>query len=132
MSILDTLVTNRTTGATYNYTDFNRVAEAMQYVATRLRFCGYDVVVTPRTGWTREDFPSVAEMERYIQQLRKIRDALKLYAKTPPTPEASQEKDWLTVEEANHIEQILLDVEEMVQLIRDSYFYCGELYAGEV
>lgn len=132
MSILDTLITNRTNGATYNYTDFNRVAEAMQYVAARLRSCGCDVVVTPRTGWTREDFPSVAEMERYMRQLRKIRDALKLFAKSPPTPEASQEKDWLTVEEANHIEQILLDVEEMVGLTRAAYFYCGDLYAGEV
>ena len=37
MNILDTLITDRIDGATYNWSDFNRVAEAMQYVAARLR-----------------------------------------------------------------------------------------------
>lgn len=132
MSVLDTLITNRVTGATYNFTDFNRVAEAMRYVAARLRSCGWDVVVTPRTGWTRYSFPSVAEMERYIRQLRKLHDTLVLFANTPAVPEASQAKDWLTVQEANDIEKILLDIEDMVRRTEEAYYFSGDVFAGEV
>ena len=43
MSIIDTLITNRTRGDYYNITDLNRVGQAMRYVAARLRACGFDV-----------------------------------------------------------------------------------------
>ena len=55
MSIIDTLITNRTRGDYYNITDLNRVGQAMRYVAARLRACGFDVVVTPRTDWVWTD-----------------------------------------------------------------------------
>lgn len=132
MSILDTLVTSRTEGATYNWTDFNRVAEAMEYVADRLRSCGWDVIVKPRKDWNRHTFPSLAEMVRYVRQLRLLYDTLKLFVATPPVPEATKTKDWLTVQEANDIEKILLDIEDMVQRTMSAYFYSGDLYAGEV
>ncbi len=51
MSIIDTLITDRTRSDYYNITDLNRVGQAMRYVAARLRACGFDVVVTPRTDW---------------------------------------------------------------------------------
>ena len=43
MSILDTLVTDRVPGASYGFPDMNRVGEAMEYVAARLRACGFHI-----------------------------------------------------------------------------------------
>ena len=71
MSILDTLITDRTDGATYNWSDFNRVAEAMQYVAARLRACGWNIVVSPKGDWTRDDRPTLSAMQQYVGILEK-------------------------------------------------------------
>ncbi len=132
MNILDTLITDRTDGATYNWTDFNRVAEAMQYVAARLRSCGWNITVSPKGDWTRFDMPTLSAMQQYVGILAKLRATLRLFAETPPVPEFSQEKNWMDVAEANNIEKILLAIEDMVQRTIDAYYYCGEVYAGEV
>lgn len=68
MSIIDTLITNRTRGDYYNITDLNRVGQAMRYVAARLRACGFDVVVTPRTDWVWTDRATPAAAKRYLEQ----------------------------------------------------------------
>ena len=132
MSILDTLITDRIDGATYNWSDFNRVAEAMQYVAARLRACGWNIVVSPKGDWTRDDRPTLSAMQQYVGILEKLRSTLRLFAGTPAVPQFSKDKNWLEVSEANDIEKILLAIEDMVQRTIDAYYYCGEVYAGEV
>lgn len=129
MSILDTLITNRTRKGHYETTDLNRVGEAMQYVAARLRSCGWDVDVSPRTDWKWTDRVTLAEAQRYLRNLRKIREALVLFASTPPLP--GDERPF-NAEEANNIEKILLDAEAMVQLTIDGYLFSDDLYSGEV
>lgn len=129
MSIIDTLITDRTRGDYYNITDLNRVGEAMRYVAARLRACGFDVVVTPRTDWVWTDRVTPAAAKRYLNNLRKIRNALKLFASTPPAPDGARP---FTAEEANNIEKILIDAEDMVQRTMQCWYFCGDLYAGEV
>lgn len=132
MSILDDLVVDRVPGAPYGFEDMNRVGEAMQYVAARLRACGWGTVVTPKTDFTRWDFPSVSVFDHYLQQLRLLRDALLLPITTPPTPVVGSTKDYMTYDEANDIEQILLDIELTVVRTRTAYYQMGDLYMGEV
>lgn len=129
MSILDTLITDRTRKDHYEIEDLNRVGEAMQYVAARLRSCGWDVDVSPRTDWKWTDRVTLAEAQRYLRNLHKIKDALVLFANTPPLPGDERPFD---AEEANNIEKILLDVEAMVQLTIDGYLFSDDLYSGEV
>lgn len=129
MSIIDTLITDRTRSDYYNITDLNRVGQAMRYVAARLRACGFDVVVTPRTDWVWTDRATPAAAKRYLNNLRKIRNALKLFASTPPAPDGARP---FTAEEANNIEKILIDAEDMVQRTMQCWYFCGDLYAGEV
>ena len=112
MSIIDTLITNHTRGDYYNITDLNRVGQAMRYVAARLRACGFDVVVTPRTDWVWTDRATPAAAKRYLNNLRKIRKALVLFVNTPNVPSGKRP---FTADEANDIEKILIDVEDMVQ-----------------
>ena len=129
MSIIDTLITNRTRAGYYDITDLNRVGQAMRYVAARLRACGWDVVVTPQTNWVWTDRATPAAAKRYLNNLRKIRKALVLFTNTPDVPDGKRP---FTAEEANDIEKILIDVEDMVQRTMQCWFFCGDLYAGEV
>lgn len=129
MSIIDTLITDRTRGDYYNITDLNRVGQAMRYVAARLRACGFDVVVTPRTDWVWTDRATPAAAKRYLNNLRKIRKALVLFVNTPNVPSGKRP---FTAAEANDIEKILIDAEDMVQRTMQCWYFCGDLYAGEV
>ena len=129
MSIIDTLITDRTQAGHYDITDLNRVGEAMYYIADRLRSCGWDIEVSPRTDWVWTDRATPAAAKRYLNNLRKIRKALVLFATTPEVPTGARP---FNAQEANDIEKILVDVEDMVERTMDSWYYCGELYAGEV
>ena len=71
-------------------------------------------------------------MQQYVGILEKLRSTLRLFAGTPAVPQFSKDKNWLEVSEANDIEKILLAIEDMVQRTIDAYYYCGEVYAGEV
>ena len=131
MSILNTLITNRVPGATYGWRDMNRVAEAMEYVAKRLQVYGHSIEVTPQR-FTREDLPFQAVFDHYLDQLRKLRGALTLFITTPAVPGVNASRPYMTVQEANDIEKILLDIDQMLNNIADAWFYSGEIYAGEI
>lgn len=124
MSIMDTLVWDRVPGAAYGWQDMNRVAEAMEYVAERLRGYGFNLTVEPQR-FTREDLPKPAVFEYYLAQLSKLRGAISLWLTTPPVPVVGQEKDYMTVQEANDIEKILIDVDGLLTLMEGSFLRCG-------
>lgn len=114
---------------TYGAVDLNRVGEAILYVANRLKAAGNDIEVSPKTDWTREDIPSPAQMAHYLEQIRKVRSVLAVYQTTPAVP---TDMDGLTHGEANDIEKILVDVDQLITNMIAAYFYSGELYGGEV
>ena len=66
---------------------------------------------------------------RYLNNLRLIRKALVLFASTPNVPSGKRP---FTADEANDIEKILIDAEDMVQRTMQCWYFCGDLYAGEV
>ena len=129
MSIIDTLITDRTEKGHYEIEDLNRVGEAMQYVAARLCSCGWDVAVDPRTDWKWTDRVTLAEAQRYLRNLQKIRNALVPFPSTPSVPSGAAP---CTAKEANDIEKILQDVDELITKMAAAWFYCGEVYTGEV
>lgn len=93
----------------YNYTDLNRVGEAVAYLAARLRLYGYAVTVAPKTDWSESDTPSPAQLEAYLADLCTLRKALAQLPATPTTPDGIT-----TVEEANDIESILTATEALI------------------
>lgn len=130
MSIIDTLVTDRVPGAAYDWQDMNRVAEAMEYVAEILRAYGHAIEVSPQR-FTRNDRPTPTVFAHYLGQLEKLRGILALFITTPPVPGVSGSRPYMTVQEANDIERILLDIDRMLHNIAAAWFYAGEIYAGE-
>lgn len=79
--------------------------------------------------WFEDDNPTAAQMQQYLDNVAAIRSTLTVFASTPETPGDMQK---LTYEEANNIEKILLDIDAMLVLISRSWYFSGELFAGEV
>lgn len=129
MSVIDTLVTNRTAGAYYNASDLNRVGSAVQYVAGLLSGYGYAVSVTGRTNWAVGEIPTQADMDACLADLTALRGAVAVMSTTPAVPGSMS---LLTYQEANDIEKILQDVDELITKMAAAWFYCGEVYTGEV
>lgn len=113
----------------YNASDLNRVGAAVAYVAGRLNGYGCAVTVTPKQDWTGSDIPTAGQMAAYLQDVATLRGAISVMASTPPTPDSASGLTW---QEANDIEQILLDVDELLTRMAAAWFYSGDLYAGEV
>lgn len=113
----------------YNASDLNRVGAAVSYVAGRLNGYGYAVTVTAKQDWTISDIPTQESMTAYLADVAALRVAIAVMASTPPTPDSASGLTW---QEANNIEQILLDVDELLTRMAAAWFYSGELYAGEV
>lgn len=113
----------------YNYTDLNRVENAVAYLAQRLNEFGYHVDPLVTQTWNTTSIPKPADMTRYLNNVREIRNAFVTLRTTPDVP-ASMRK--LTHVEANKIEQILHDVEMLVNNMVSTFSYSGDFYGGEI
>lgn len=160
MSIIDTLITNRTQGdvdtlrgfldtpfvswsaemiaefnaaamkGAYNYTDLNRVTEAMDYINNQLVGYGYQTgyqrVEIPHEPeeeldqytWYESDLSTESLMDAYLANVEALRSTLGVLESTPKTPESMEALTWV---EANNIEQILLDVQQMINQVVESF-----------
>lgn len=113
----------------YNASDLNRVGAAVAYVAGRLTGYGYAVSVAPRQDWQVANIPTPESMTAYLADVAALRAALTVAAGTPEVPEDMERLTW---KEANDIEKILVDVDELLTRMAAAWFYSGDLYAGEV
>lgn len=113
----------------YNASDLNRVGAAVNYLAGRFTAYGYGVDVAPKLDWTVTDIPIRSSMDRYLSDVRELRDQFAVMQSTPPVPE---DMEGLTYREANNIEQILVDLDFLLTNISAGWYYSGEVYSGEV
>lgn len=157
MSVIDTLVTNRTQTdvktvcdliqkgfeamtadekaqflqpmkGTYNATDLNRVGNAVRYVADLFASYGYSISVSPKTDYVETDIPTEEQMEGYLADISAIRSALH----KPLTPQTPQSMELLNHVRANNIERILKDADELIRNMIASFVYCGQPYCGQI
>lgn len=112
----------------YNASDLNRVGAAVAYVAGRLNGYGYAVTVSPKQDWTVSDIPTAGQMAAYLRDVAALRGAIAVMASTPPTPDSASGLTWL---EANNIEKILTDVDELLTRMAAAWFYSGEIWSGD-
>ena len=78
--------------------------------------------------WYESDIPTEPLMNAYLANVDAIRSALEVMSTTPPTPESMEALTWV---EANNIEQILIDVNQLIINMSAAWFYSGDLYSGE-
>lgn len=126
---MDTLVTDRAYGAKYNIEDLNRVGLAVGYIARRLASVGVAVAVKPKTDWQRTDMPTKSAIDAYRSDIQAIRAAVSVGATVPAAPENT---NYLTIDDANAIEQILLAVDGVLDAVQKVIYCSGApvAYAG--
>lgn len=97
----------------YNHTDLNRVGLAIKYIAERLTAAGYTPAISPKTDWKENEWPTEEEAKAYLADLEELRSHFTMLPSTPPVP---ADMEGLALQEANAIEQILQDIEELLRL----------------
>ena len=113
----------------YTYEDLNRVEAAVSYVAERLKEFGYNPSIQPVKTWSMEDKPNKADFDRYFGNVAKIRGAITVWRSTPVAPNSVVGFD---VNQANALEKILVDVDQILNKIQTAWFFLGDLHSGEV
>ena len=115
----------------YNVADLNRVGTALNHLRDVLASFGYLSVsdFVAKTDWSTADIPIPDDLTSYLSYVSVIRAALARYATTPAVPEYTGGLDY---QDANAIEKILFDVEQLVTNMQAAWFYLGDLYCGEV
>ena len=114
---------------TYNASDLNRVGAAILSVSARLCADGYAAEVTQRADFAASDDLRYGELQRMIDNVKKLRGCFAVFSDTPEAPEGIRFFDY---GKANDVEKILFDVDALTDNIEAAQVYCGELYSGEV
>ena len=122
-------VANQTDKGFYNASDLNRVGAAVEYIAGRFTALGYACPVTVKKDWLTSDAPTASQMEAYRHNIVTLRGQIAVMQSTPDAPASMAGLDYV---KANNIEQILLDLDALIDNITKSWYFSGELYAGEV
>lgn len=122
-------VANQTDKGFYNASDLNRVGAAVEYIAGRFAAIGYACPVTVKKDWLTTDAPTASQMEAYRQNIATLRGQIAAMQSTPNAPASMAGLNYV---KANNIEQILLDLDALIDKLIKSWYFSGELYAGEV
>lgn len=112
----------------YTSNDMNRVGEATNIVAKLLNEQGYSNNVHSVTDWDENKIPIDEDFYLYLSNIRTF---IKIFYILPTTPPLPSDLDYFTYEEANAIEQILLDIHKLIQGVVSEFIHSGEAYAGE-
>jgi hypothetical protein len=86
----------------YNYTDLNRVETVVAEIAALLGFS-----LTTKTDWSLWDIPVKSDMDRYLDNVRTIRNYCTRLGNASDFPTLPTSMDDLTLEGANNIEKVL-------------------------
>lgn len=127
----------------YNYTDMNRVGQAVSHIANRfinlpvelaayraekgvdddpLYEVPYDpssVVVSAKTNWVMGDTPTQSQANTYLSNLTVLRQQIALPADAPLVPTTL---DQLTFSTANNIEYLLYCIDLALTLVEDDLY----------
>lgn len=109
----------------YNYTDLNRVGQAVAYLANILNASGRSVNVTAKSDWTMADIPSRTQETAFLRDLTLLKGGV-----TGDVPEVPSTLDGMTYEVANRIEQILIAVHDSINYERSNWEVSGIMICG--
>lgn len=121
-------VTNRTQGnpGYWDISVANRIEGNCQWLYNHLKAQGYYVQIQTKT-WDMAMFPYRSEIDRIRNNVKAIVEG---FHKLNGSPEIRY-TDTLNWNDANSLEQNLLNVDVLLQKMIDHLRYSGELYSGE-
>lgn len=112
----------------YNYIDLNRVEEWCKYLSDLLNSYGYGNLISVKTDWNVKDIQTVEEMERYLNNVKILMETFILKKDTPKLPHTINK---LTYIQANDIEKILYDINELIEGMKQNFIVCGVPSCGQ-
>ena len=123
-------VINQTSKGRYSYDDLNRVESAVAQVTGLARLMGISMSLATKTDWGSpgvfpDGFPTASQMDRYLSNVRTIRDRFGISVALP----ASMRR--LTHTGANSIERVIEMAFQVADQTIPNFVFCGEIFAGE-
>ena len=112
----------------YNNSDFNRVGEVINYLSDILNSYGYTNNAKARTDWSKSEKPNPEQMDNYLTNLNKLKEA---YFVKNTTPELPTDMVKLTFVEANNIEKMLQDITDLLAYATEVFVHCGITNLGQ-
>ena len=112
----------------YTYADLNRVGAACIEVHDALIAAGYGVpgYTELRTDWSRGDLITPANMQTYLDTVAALKAVLTTVTPIPSDPNG------LNWEDANNIERLLLEIEDILERLTAIYPRSGLYHSGAV
>ena len=118
--------TNFTENDYYSFVDLNRVGKAVNYIADKLKNYGYIVSASAKIDWSIHDEIKESDMSKYLDNVKEIKNVFYGHIDLPETMR------YITNEDANNIERLLVDVDGRIKNMEKCFFFSGELFCGEV
>lgn len=124
MSIIDTLIydrkqedlINETDKAYIAYTDLNRIEEAVKYLSNILNTYAYRNITNTKTNWNISELRKQEDCDRIKSNYEVLKNA---YAYKFEVPDFN----WSTIEEANNIEKILVEINILIKKMESVFRY---------
>lgn len=137
MSVIDDLIydrtqadiTNKTDKAYISYLDLNRIESAVSYISNLLNTYSYTNITNNKTDWNMRDIRFQIECDRIRNNYIAIKNAFTVKADTPLIP---NNFNWETIEQANAIEKILYDINELIEQMTAGFRASGTFNCGEM
>lgn len=111
-----------------SHTMLNRIEKNSQYLASLLNSYSYNVEIEVKTDWTREDYFRPSDLDRIKRNVTALKDA---YYSLPTTPSLVVGKKTINYVDANNLEQIEKDLNELIDYMEREFIYCGVAVCGQ-
>lgn len=113
----------------YNYTDFNRLGNAINYLVERMKELDiHDSTIVPKVDWAMGDTPTSSQVSNLLSCLTKLRAKLSLPENAPVMPNSL---DNLVYQTANEMELLLWMIDQRITQTTAAFRYSGTLYCGQ-
>lgn len=122
---------------TYTRISLNRVEEKVAELCRSFRDIGYSFIDTETTtDWDNTKYFNKSQHKRFFSNIAYLYNLFPLPSDTPNPPYFSSSGEYvygnITYALANDAEKILVDIEKLIDLLKKSWYYSGEIYSGEV
>lgn len=109
--------------------DLTRVEGNIHEIRTRMESLGYEVDISEKTVWTKQDFLSASELNRLIGNLTKIEQALHVPDDLPALEE-QPDQGFFTAAIANALERHTLALKQVLDGTEQLLVRCGTMQSG--